>query len=199
MNNINIITNNCLGGFIYRDIFKCKYQNPFIWTLFEINDFIDFINNFEKINFNNITIDKNGIDLNNNFITVIDNKYRLKNPHIKFDKNFDKPTKSTKYPWYIYYNKPWEYIFEKYNKRLALMKGKPKFLIYEPEITEKQIEKLIDICEKHKYKCCIITNKNVIETKYINKIEFETNNLEWEKDLIPKCKKKIIEFLINEK
>ena len=64
---MNIITNNCLGGFIYRDILKTEYQNPFIWTGIEIEKFIDFVDNFDKIDFTNVMIEKEGEGLKNNF------------------------------------------------------------------------------------------------------------------------------------
>ena len=80
---MNIITSNCLGGFIYRDILNQEYQNPFIWTKFLNNEmFIDFVDNFKNINFDNVMIEKEGDGLTNNFITVIDDKYFLKNRHI---------------------------------------------------------------------------------------------------------------------
>ena len=43
-----IISNNCLGGYIYRDILEKEYCSPFIWTLFDTNVFIDFVNDCAK-------------------------------------------------------------------------------------------------------------------------------------------------------
>ena len=41
---MNIITNNCLGGHIYRDVLKTEYQNPFIWCFLE--PYFDFIKEY---------------------------------------------------------------------------------------------------------------------------------------------------------
>lgn len=57
---MNIITNNCLGGFIYRDILKTEYQNPFIWTYIKTNEFIFLCENYNKINFHNYELSKKG-------------------------------------------------------------------------------------------------------------------------------------------
>ena len=48
-----IISNNCIGGFWYRDIVKTDYENPFIWCTIKLSDFIRIIENFNTINFSN--------------------------------------------------------------------------------------------------------------------------------------------------
>jgi len=49
MNNIIILSNTCIGYYIYRDYLKKKYDNPFIGSLFT-ND-IDYINLVNNMNY----------------------------------------------------------------------------------------------------------------------------------------------------
>jgi uncharacterized protein (DUF1919 family) len=49
MNNIIILSNTCIGYYIYRDYLKKKYDNPFIGSIF-IND-LDYINLVNNMNY----------------------------------------------------------------------------------------------------------------------------------------------------
>lgn len=192
---MNVISNSCLGGFIYRDILKTEYKNPFIWTAFDNDDFINFIDNFENINFSNVMIDKKGKELKNNFITVIDDKYRLRNGHIYFSLNDSTPKIKGND---VYYNRPWEYILEKYNSRLKRMNEEIIIAFYEPtNATVEQINKLIEICKKHKYKCLIVTEKQ-INTDYAKIIKFKRSKVkDWHIELENQCSEEIKNFLEN--
>jgi len=46
---MNIISNNCLGGFIYKDFLQIKYENPFIFSLMDYDDFLYLLENYETI------------------------------------------------------------------------------------------------------------------------------------------------------
>lgn len=162
---MNIITNNCLGGFIYRDILKCEYQNPFIWTGIEIKQFIDLVDNFEKIDFNNVMIEKKGKDFSNNFYIIIDDKYAVRNVHIYFDANENIPKRKSDG---VYYNKPWEYIYLKYIKRIKKMDKDIRIGFYDKnESTLEDLIKLSEICKKRKYKCLIITDKIIESNEFV--------------------------------
>lgn len=189
---MNIITNNCLGGHIYKDLLKTEYKNPFIWTLFEPDDYIDFIDNFDNINFENYEIDKVGEGLSNNFQIVIEGKYHIKCIHHHFDVNADKPfIKGTD----VYYNRIWEYINEKYLKRLERMKKEKNtiFIYYEPNLECNKITLLTEIAKKHK--CLAFTNK-LESTKELKVYPIDKS---WKAPppLIQHYNKEILEF-INE-
>ena len=52
---MNIISNDCTAGFIYREINQ-EYKNPFIWTSIDLDNFIKLIENYDTLNFENISI-----------------------------------------------------------------------------------------------------------------------------------------------
>lgn len=198
---MNIITNNCLGGFIYRDILKTEYQNPFIWTGIEIEKFIDFVDNFDKIDFTNVMIEKEGEGLKNNFFTVIDDKYKFRNGHIVFNKNDNVPrimNDSKHLDWVnVYYNRPWEYILEKYNKRVKRMDNNIIVAIYakDNEFTD-QLNKLADVCLKYNYPCLIFHSEKIKEN-LVTKSYVIKHKEPWIDNLYKHYRKEIEEF-INE-
>lgn len=197
---MNIITDSCLGGFLYRDILKENYKNPFIWTRIGINEFIDFVDNFENIDFTNVMIDKDGPGLTN-FKTIIDDKYTFTNRHIIFSKNDIIPRvnyDNIHTDWVnVYYNKPWEYILEKYNNRVKRMDKNIVVAIY---VAEKkytpQLNKLAEVCLKHKYPCLIIHSEKIQENE-VTKTYVCDYKEPWIDNLYKHCKKEIEEF-INE-
>lgn len=46
------ISNMCQGGWINARLQNCQYKHPFIFSAFEENDFIKFIENFEQMDLN---------------------------------------------------------------------------------------------------------------------------------------------------
>lgn len=51
---MNIITNNCSGGYIYKDCIKCDFMNPFIWSSIDFDNLLKLVINYDTINFRNI-------------------------------------------------------------------------------------------------------------------------------------------------
>lgn len=197
---MNIISHNCLGGFIYRDILKEEYKNPFIWTGMDTRFFPDFIDNFETINFNNVMIDKEGQGFNNNFKTVIDKKWRFRNGHIIFSEkdNIPRTDFDDKHITNVnvYYNKPWEYILEKYEKRIKRMDNDIRVALYDkdPNETIENLNRLSDICFKHKYPCIIFTDKNVKQNEYV-KVFYIKYKEPWLYELYEKYNKELNDFV----
>lgn len=190
---MNIITNNCLGGFIYRDILKEEYKNPFIWTSINHLDLIDLIENFDTINFVNIMIDRDGKELGNNFITIIDDKYKIYNHHVWFSAKDNEPRIEGNN---VFYNKPWEYIVEKYEKRLKRMPKKIDVIaMYWHEAPKEYIKLLIQTCKKHNIRCLIITDK-IDNDEYAKIIPFYTTKEKWEIELENKHSDEILDFLM---
>lgn len=191
---MNIITNNCLGGFIYKDILKEEYQNPFIWTLFDPDEYIDFIDNFDTINFDNYELIKEGNGLSNNFQLLIDCKYHLKFIHYNFEASADTPyIKGVD----VYYNRIWEYIVEKYITRLKRMKAQKTtvFIYYEPNLKCSKLSLLPEIIQNHNYKCIAFTNK----LKSTDKLKVYPIEKTWNSPppVVQTYRKEILEF-INE-
>lgn len=55
---MHIISNNCLGGYIYRDSLKQEYSTPFIWCKIKEDSFIPLTENLYKIDFTNYELKK---------------------------------------------------------------------------------------------------------------------------------------------
>ena len=122
---MNIISNSCVGGHLYKNEFKTEFKNPFVWELIDFNSMLYLIKNWDNINWYNFELEK---DANWNFRIIIENKITIKYVHYKFDKNANHPYKKD---IDVFSNKIWEYIVDKYLKRIARMiktREKPIFI-----------------------------------------------------------------------
>ena len=162
---MNIISNNCIGGFIYRDILHTRYTNPFIWTaITDKNLFLDFCENFDKINLENIkpTIDTTSKELKNRNALLIDNKYTLCFHHVWEDENYETPTlvKNWGAGINVCCKNPIIYIKEKYLERLGRMsKDDTKlFVFYDAGSPFQNISKLETVCENQNCYGIILTS-----------------------------------------
>lgn len=172
---MNLISNNCLGGYIYQNLIKQEYKNPFIWTLFENPDeYIELIRNWNNTNFNNYELTKRGEGLKNNFQILIDDKYTLSFIHVFFDPVKNNEEKFEHTPRIvgenIYSSKPWEYIVKTYQKRLDRMKKEnyTVFLYFEPNLKCSKLQELPSILEANKFKGIIFTDdKRIKGNKYV--------------------------------
>ena len=178
---MNILSTNCLGAFTYRDVLHSSYSNPFIWTTLDFENFKTLLNEYENINFRNVELYKEGKEFLNNFNLRIDDKIFVKNTHIFFDKNCNDPIKRNTC---VYYNKPWEYIIEKYNNRITRMDNKLVVMIYDKHLSQNEINEIYSICKRKNYPALFFTKFDIKETALIKKIDFETNIGDWIKPLL---------------
>lgn len=51
-----IITNNCDSAFLYKNFTNIPYPHPFIWNIITYDNFLTLANNFNNIDFNDISI-----------------------------------------------------------------------------------------------------------------------------------------------
>lgn len=102
---MNIISNNCLGGHLYRDFLNSEFENPFAWTVIDFNSMLYLVNNWYDINFKNYELVK---DEKWNFSIIIDNNVKIQYVHYKFSPKATTITQ-TKPSTDIFYNKIWEY------------------------------------------------------------------------------------------
>ena len=196
-----IISNNCISGFLQRDYFKQAYNNPFIWTTIEPNDFINLVLNFDSINFKKFELFK---DKDWNFFLNIDNCFDVRFTHYKFNANTSKLTIGGPNKNDIFYNKIWEYIVEKYTSRLNRMltvKEEPTFLwcgandrirhSFDVDPNKNQLNKMI---ANAKYKTAIsfkdmpVTNANKNVQLIPQTTSFKHINIEFGKFLISHLK-----------
>jgi uncharacterized protein (DUF1919 family) len=174
-----LISNNCLAGFIYRDILKTKYTSPFIWTGIHPDDYIQIIDEFDKIDLTDIELVKEKDGLSNNFDILIYGKYHVHNHHMWFDKDAKIPSTFGPNNCDIKYYKIWEYIFNNWIRRAKRCKleNKKLFLFYDNFNLSKNPYKLTDVMQRHpEYMCIAFTDKNI---KALNNLIIKKINLSW--------------------
>lgn len=117
---MNLISQHCLAGYLYRIHMNEPYGNPFIWSVIDYDSMHNLITNFNDIDFFNIEMIHDDHMI---FSIVIDHSVKVQYVHYRFD-----PTATTiignrdnKIGGDIRYNRIWEYIFEKYMSRLFIM------------------------------------------------------------------------------
>ena len=174
---MNLISNNCAGGYFYRDILGSEYLNPFIWTQIAPLDFISLIGKFDQINFSNYELirlhkrilEKEFNDFGNHpWLKMhplglnIDSTFKLWFPHILYKESAIKPEILNTD---IYCRRNFELVVNTYLSRLRRMDDDPIFLILDyPWFGWNcdMINKIVDLSEKVKYRIIILT-KNPIQ------------------------------------
>ena len=199
---MNIITNNCVGGFVYKELLNEPYNNPFIWTRIPGESFLELVDNFDNIDFNDFVLGKVGEGLSNNFKITIQNKIDILYTHYHFDAKCKEIVFAGKRKNDIKYNKIWEYIYETYVKRSKrINKNDKKFIIwYDPKnFFPDSVYKLPNICKKHKYKCLIFSNLNIELNEYCKQYPVKTKWLNedggWHDSFFKEYKNTILEEL----
>lgn len=197
---MNLICNNCGGADIYRLLGK-EYNNPFIWCATFAEDFINLIDNYKNIDFNNFELIRLTAaaaaaaaycEFDNNKCICgirIDNIFTIYYTHYCYSPLYSTPTKIGPDIWY---NKNFEYVYKKYiDRKNKMLKENeiPIFFIiaFQRHGWNKQtIEKLLQL--NTTYKICLITNKNYSSNDINKKIIYEPNleQLKFPLDVIKK-------------
>jgi len=154
---MNIISNCCIGGFLYKNEFKKEFENPFIWSAISFDSFIKLMDNYYTINYNNIMMEVNKI--HGGYNLIIDNSVKVQYIHYRFNKNFKKPTvKGVN----IYYCRIWKYIVEKYKQRLKRMltNNEQPIWVMKDTFWDFTSENCKLLLEKHKDKHIILCTKD---------------------------------------
>lgn len=113
---MNIISNSCLGAFLYKEVLRIPYSNPFCWNVIDDESLVYLIQNYDKIDFENFELVK---DEHKNFYIVIDNHVKVWFIHYRYS---EKDTSIRIEGEDVFYSKIWEYIVECYEKRLERMR-----------------------------------------------------------------------------
>jgi len=152
----NLISNSCVGAFLYYRN-KQVFDNPFMWTKIEIEDYISLIKNFDTIDFNNIDfsfehmIVHGKVSPYKSVVGYLDNKVKLHYMHYIKSKSYDNPTRLG--GMNIYGNNIMEYAREKYFIRLSRMNRSPTFLcnlkVRDDEKYQRYITGLLEIETNH--------------------------------------------------
>lgn len=122
---MNVIGNNCIGGFIYKYA-NIPYSNPFIWTGIYGSSLEYILTHFNSINFSNAYL--HDVSGNYDYNVVIDNKL-----DVSFWRHY-KYSPSAGYQQIIndaiYSNDIGNFILNTYRKRLRRMTEPPTFVIH---------------------------------------------------------------------
>ena len=127
----NIISNDCVGGYIYKDWLKTDNQNPFIWSSIDIENFIKIVKCYDDIDFRNIkcelVLNNSGICKQGSLIPkiIIDDDIEVNYFHYICDKAFKAQTSRS---GYTLYENIISYTIEAYNRRLTRMVERPTFI-----------------------------------------------------------------------
>lgn len=119
---MNIISNDCTGGFIYRDIIKEEYANPFIFSKVLLDDFIYLASNYQSINFRKFGLLQSA---EWQFYIRVNDKINIQYNHYKFDPTVNGIRKD---PPNVYSSHIWEYIVGRYITRVHRMNEPPIFV-----------------------------------------------------------------------
>lgn len=194
-----LIGNNCLVGYIYRDILKQEYQTPFIWSRIWKEDFEKLISQYDMLNFDNFELKKiNSLNKSNNdFYILLDDTIKIFYQHYKFDKNYVKPTKVDDIN--IHYNKIWEYIYEKFKIRSKRMnKSEKPIIIFNDHIPTYDPLKIIKICKEKNYRLLVFTDRIKQKETFTLTILPNIENGAYPNKIIETYKNKILEFIKSE-
>ena len=138
---MNIISNCCAGGYIYRDFLKMKYPNPFIWCKINFVDYYALMQNYKIINFENVIpirfkdyihrkdcLDLTEHQYNTNVGLMVDDKIKIFWPHNYFSPNDKTPRIQD---CLVFTDKNWIYTLDNWNKRLIRsdIKDNPTWVI----------------------------------------------------------------------
>lgn len=146
---MNIISNNCCGGWFYR-FHQQPFNNPFIWMVAPYDTIYNAMMHFFDINWSNITINESK-KRRNTFIITVDRLLELHYVHYIFSPEYPeltiKPHKI--YPEYdgdILSDHIWEYVVETYIKRTKRMiqSGElPMFLVRDEKFASENNKKTL--------------------------------------------------------
>lgn len=150
---MRLFSNSCFGGWMYQ-MCGIPYSTPFIWAKVTIPDMLYLMKNMETINFKRFTVEPN-----NDWSLwkiVIDGAITLYWTHYKFSPIDQTPR--TYEPADVYYSKIWEYIYQKYQTRLARMNqntDRPSFILDFTKTVYEPSESLLNAIPEQ-YKCVVI-------------------------------------------
>ena len=148
---MNIITNRCLGGYIYRDILHEPYKNPFIWTGIHSDSFNYLFKNYRNINFKNVVLGFNENKFHTPYL-LIEDKCKVNYDHVIFKEAANIPEIIGNN---IYIADTRKYTLDKYHERLKRMTEEPIFLYLDLDFTKNY--KISAIAKEIKQRLGILT------------------------------------------
>lgn len=181
----SLISNCCAASDLYRYNEK-QFENPFMWNSILPNDLLNFIRNFEKINFNNFKLIPHFIKNSKLYGIRVDDCFNTYYIHYAYNKDDVIPRYKEPNVWY---NKNDEYVLNKYKQRIQRFlsdKYKPCFVVITYQYDHKawpieKVKELLKLIEqKQNYEFIIISEYNLTPNfkncKYIYEEELKKEN-----------------------
>lgn len=202
---ITIISDDCLGGFVYKEVLKEIYTSPFIWTRIYTKDFIQLVKNIETINFEKYELIKEEGHANTLGI-LIDSKYPLYFHHVIYDESCKTPTvKNSDFGIDIHYAEPWIYVQEKYVERIKRITKNKVFIFNDIDnrISSDEIDELVEYIKSTEYRFILVSDKIKEDKKeglilYLHaEPTWRFGKGGWHDDIMKHHAERIKEFLTN--
>lgn len=177
---MNLIGNSCVASFITRDFLKEKYKNPFCWTSMDFESIYNLIKKYDTIDFNNVKF----INIGNFYQAILDNDIKINYIHYLND---DKCENLTFDRSNVKCKEILPYVKKKYFDRIKLIKEEePIFILaagyyQEYYMTDKEIQKIIDINSKYRIIISMPNTKNNM-LKSIKNVKIANHNLQMNVD-----------------
>ena len=193
---MNVITNTCLGGGIYRDILKQPFANPFIWADMTGASYNSLFMNFFDMDFRNFRIERRfSVERQlHRYYIILERNVEVKFEHVIYDRTALKPTVKgssvrTKYPRIL--------IQQNWQRRLCRMTEPPVFLF--SDMRGYRNYELSSIAEAIKRPVGIFTiDKNFPSNEFAKVVFVDPHDLEntkWLECLTHKYRPEIEKFL----
>lgn len=117
MSKMVCISNNCLGGNLYKHVFKSEYTSPFIWSRITNPEFIFLLDNFKTIDFSSVHSEFYANE--GCYKLIVDGKIKILYPHYHVSNDDTIRVEGED----VYYKNINDYTLEKYKSRLEKMQG----------------------------------------------------------------------------
>ena len=158
---MNIISNNCAGAAIYKYVLNTEYQNPFIWCF---TDLKALVAKFDSINWTSVKIYNEMPNLLGRWHLCIDNMVDMNFVHAYWD-----PSHETPYidQWNVRYNRIWQYLMDKYVKRVKRMLDHKESPIYVVNIQTQPGVQLAEYMQSQTHRLLIISPKQLYSNAHI--------------------------------
>lgn len=179
---MNIVSNNCTGGFIYSELLHSRFSNPFIWCRVSLDDFLFLMQYWDSINFLNARLVKHGelLDDTAPFAIRVDDKFEIRYTHYYFNSRCETPEarqygRGTSF----FSNKIWEIIIKKYISRVSRMNSAPIFVINDDKENEHALVKTaVQLKSSGAFKYPVLIISNQLSKTNINNLQIlNANNI----------------------
>lgn len=118
----NIIASSCVGAYIMRDYLHQQFINPFIWCATEHQSMLYLINNYDTINWFNVSMRmSNGFNPKSYPILTIDKHVHVKFVHHRFSWADSNTPRKDRNGADIHYRYIYRFVLDKYFTRVQRM------------------------------------------------------------------------------